>query len=263
MRLKIINAGLFCMVVLSLISFGGCNLVKKTVNGKKAMNADENIVRKVVNAQPDWKFTEIRMTGRADDDDKKIGFMGTIKIEKDKRIYVVLRSTIGIEVARVYADRDSVWIVSRMLGIKEKGDWKLMTDKIGYPLDFFAMQGILVQSLFTSAGDQLDYLIENLVVKEDKEELRLISNAKFQESAKGIKYLNDFLLNTESFLIEDSKIRDIKGQWIADVKYSYNKDNAIRKIELKGIDSERNFAVDVNIIKKENKENIEFNFNKF
>ncbi|MFA5815383.1 MAG: DUF4292 domain-containing protein [Bacteroidales bacterium] len=227
------------------------------------MSEDENIVRKVINAQPDWKFIEIRLTGKAEENGNKTGFMGTVKIEKDRQVFILLRSTIGIELARVYANRDSVWLVSKMLSIKEKGDWKLLGGKLGYPVDFFAMQGILLQSLFTSSGDQLNNLIENLVVKSDKDDLRLVSDTNLQSEEKGIKYLNDFLINKETFIIQGAKIRDVNGQWIADIKYLYNKDNLNKKIELKGIDSERNFAVDVNIVKKEMKDFIEINFDKF
>ncbi|TSA35364.1 MAG: DUF4292 domain-containing protein [Porphyromonadaceae bacterium] len=255
--------GFFCLVILIFFTLNGCHLAKKTVSGMKTMTEDENLVRKVMNTQPDWKFIEIRLTGRGEENDSKIGFMGTVKIEKDSQVFILLRSTIGIELLRIYANRDSIWLVSKMLSIKEKGDWKLAGGKLGYPVDFFAMQGILLQSLFTSSGGQLNNLIENLVVKSDKDDLRLVSNTHLQTEEKGIKYLNDFLINKETFIIQDAKIRDINGQWIADIKYTYNKDNLIKKIELKGIDSERNFAMDVNIVKKEIKDFIEINFDKF
>ncbi len=263
MNRKVKYAGIFCLVALTMFSFNGCSLFKKSTVAGKTMSEDENVVRKAVNAQPEWKFVEIRMTGRADEDGKKIGFMGTIKLEKDKQIFVMMRSSIGIEVARIYANRDSVWITSKMLGIKEKGNWKLIAAKIGYPVDFYAVQGIFNQALFTSAGDQLKDLIENLVIKGDKDNLRLVTMSRLPEEENGIKYSNEFVLDKETFLIQDSKMRDIKGQWIADVKYLYNKENVIKKIELKGIDSERNFAVDVNIVKKEIKETLDFNFDRF
>jgi hypothetical protein len=260
---KIKYAGFISLVALILFLFSGCHLLKKSVTGKATMTEDENVVRKVSNSQPDWVFQEIRMTGKADEDGNRIGFMGTLKIERNKQINIVLRSTIGIEIARVYANLDSVWISSKMLNIKEKGDWKLVAAKIGYPVDFQAVQGIFVQSLFTSAGDRLSDLIENLVVKNDNEILRLVSNNNFLQEAKGIKYLNEFQLNSQYFFIELTKIRDIKGQWSAEVQYQYNKDNNIKKLELKGLDSERNFSVDINIIKKEIKDVLEFNFDKF
>lgn len=256
-------ARILCMVVLTLFTLNGCHLAKKVVSGRKSISEDENIVRKVINAQPDWKYIEIRLIGKAEEDKSKMGFMGTVKIEKDRQIFVLLRSTIGIELARIYANQDSVWLVSKMLGIKEKGDWKLVGGKIGYPMDFLAMQGILLQSLFTSSGNQLNNLIDNLVVKSDKDNLHLVSNINLHAEETGVKYLTDFLISKETFMIQGAKIRDINGQWISDVKYLYNKDNLIKKIELTGIDSERNFSGEINIVKKEIKDFIEINFVKF
>lgn len=254
---------LFGVIAFAVLAVNGCHLAKKTVTTKKPMSEDENVVRKVVQAQADWKFMEIRFTGKAEQDRDRVGFMGTVKIEKDQQVNILLRSTLGIELARAYANRDSVWISSRMLNIKEKGDWQLAAGKIGYPVDFFALQGILTQSLFTSSGNQLVNLIENLVIKNDQENLRLVSNTAGNLEENRNRYLNDFLINRENYNLDDTHIRDINGQWIADVKYLYNKDNEIKKIDLKGIDTDRNFSVEINVVKRETRENIEINFTKF
>ncbi|MFA6481779.1 MAG: DUF4292 domain-containing protein [Bacteroidales bacterium] len=255
--------GYIFLIVLAILTLDGCHVFKKTVSGAKSVSDDENLVRKIVNTQPAWKFMELRLTGKAIEDDQRIGFMGTVKMEKDKQIFVLLRSMIGIELARVYANRDSVWVISKMLGIKERGDWKLAVGKLGYPVDFNAIQGILVQSLFTSTGDQMTDLLDNLVVKTDRDSLRLVSNTNLKSGINKNKYFIDFLINKVNFMIDGTKIRDINGQWIADITYLYNKENLIKKVELKGIDSERNFAVDLNVVKRDLKDFIEINFDKF
>ncbi|MCX6225919.1 MAG: DUF4292 domain-containing protein [Bacteroidia bacterium] len=254
---------LLCIIVLTITTLNGCHLVKKTVNIKKPMSEDESLVRRVVNVQPDWEFVEIRMTGKAELDESKFSFMGTVKMEKDRQIYILLRSTIGIEVGRIYANRDSVWLVSRVLNIKEKGDWKMITVKLGYAMDFSVIQGILIQSLFTSSGDQISNLLEDLVAKNDQNNLHLVSNGNYKINRNGIKYLNDFLISKETLVIDGVKIRDVNGQWIADIKYIYNKEKLIKKIEVKGIDSEHNFEAEINMVKREMKGFIEINFDKF
>jgi hypothetical protein len=253
----------FILFLLIIFTLNGCNLFRKSVSGRKVQTEDESVVRKVISAQPEWNFIEIRLTGKAEEDKSRLSFMGTVKMEKNRQIFILLRSPIGIEIARVYANLDSVWLVSKMLNIKQKVEWKLVERKIGYPVDFYALQGILVQSLFTSSGNQVNKLIEGLVATNEKEKLRLVSNTALQAEGKNIKYYNDFLINMESYIIEWEKIKDVNGQWIAEVNFVYNKENIIKKIELKGMDSERNFAVEANIIKMEIKENIEIKFDKF
>ena len=251
------------LVTLMLLSAGGCSLFRKAPTGAVRMSEDENVVRQVVDNQPDWRFSELRVTGRADEDGNRIGFIGTVRLERNQKVFIVLRSTIGIEVARVFANRDSVWMLSKVLNIKEKGDWRQMAGKLGYPVDFFALQGILVQALFTSSGDRISDLIENLTLGPDKENLMLVSSDRFRKDSASRGYLSEFLLDKENFMIRGSRIRDRKGQWMADVVYHYSKENVVRKIELKGIDSERNFAVEVNVVKKEMKDYLDFNFDKF
>lgn len=260
-RIKYI--GFTGLIFISLIALNGCHVMKKSVVGGKTLSEDENIIRKVINTQPEWRFMEIRMSGKAIDDEEKFGFIGTVRLDKDKQIFIILRSTIGIEVARLYANRDSVWMQSKVLGMKEKGDWKYMTTKIGYPLDFNAMQGILTQTLFSSKGDKIADLMENLVVKNEESRLLLTTGNNIIPVESGLKYLIDFSVDPASYIIQYFKIRDIRGQWLADVKYQYNKENQIKKIEVKGLDSESNFSVEMNIVKMEIKENIEINFTKF
>jgi len=261
---RVLKYGRFLIMSACLVAaVSGCHLAKKTTGSKVIMTEGENIVRKVISAQPDWQFAEIRMTGRAIEDANKIGFMGTVKIERDKQIYLLVRSTLGFEVARAYANRDSVWILSRMLDIKESGDWKLAAGKLGYPIDFYALQGIIMQSLYTSSGDELSVLIANLLVKTEKEHYRLFTDSGPQSPENNLKYYNDFSIDKETLAIQNAKIRDIKGQWIADVKYQYNKGNEVKKIELMGIDSERNFSLEINVVKKEIKDYIEIKFDKF
>ena len=251
------------IAVMCAFTLSGCGIIRKTVSKKGTMTEGESLVRKVVSNQPEWNFIEMRVTGKAEEDKTKFAFMGSVKIQHNSKVFIMLRSTLGFEVARFYADRDSVWILSKMLDIKEKGDWKLVAAKLGYPVDYYALQGILVQSLFTSSGDQLNDLISGLVAKNDKDFMHLVSGDNDEGEVKPLKYLNDFSINRENFLIEGSKVRDIKGQWIADVRYTYNKENVIRKIDLKGIDSEHSISLEMNVVKMDVKDFIEINFDKF
>ena len=252
-----------CLAGLSVLALDGCRLFKQSVVERTVMSEDENIVRKVFNAHPEVQFSETRFTGKAAENDTKISFMGTAKIEKDKQLHILLRSAFGIELARVYANRDSIWITSKMLGIRERIDWKVAAGKIGYPLDFNAIQGIFLQSLFTSTGNELPNLIDNLVVDANSPNLRLVSRQNLKNGENGLKYLNDFIINRDAYYIDDAKIKDVNGQWIADIKFEYQRDNEIKKIILTGIDAERNYAVEINVIKNELKDFIEINFNKF
>ena len=69
---------------------------------------------------------------------------------------------LGIEAARVIANRDSVWLVSKMAQMKEKGSWKEMSKLLGYPLDFMALQNIMTRKLFYPGQEGNDMLMSFL-----------------------------------------------------------------------------------------------------
>jgi hypothetical protein len=255
--------GMAVLVLMGLNLLSGCGIIKKTVHKKSGMTEGESLVRKVAGNLPEWNFMELRVTGKAEEDKNRFAFIATVRMQHNSKIYVVLRSTLGFEVARFFANTDSVWIQSKMFDIKEKGEWKLVAGKLGYPVDYQALQGILAQALFTDSGDQLAGLISGLVVKNETEYAHLVSTGSDEPVLPAGRYLNDFSINRENFQIMGSQIRDVKGQWIANVKYTYNKDNMIRKIDLKGIDSEHSVSVEMNVAKKEIKDYIEINFDKF
>jgi len=64
-----------------------------------------------------------------------------------------VRAMLGIEAARLVANRDSVWVISKIGKIKEKGTWKEMSKTIGYPLDFMALQNMMTRKIFYPGQD--------------------------------------------------------------------------------------------------------------
>ena len=133
------------MVLMSLLLLDGCNIIRKTVTRKGSMAEGESLVRKVTGSQPDWNFIELRVTGKAEEDKTRFAFMGSVKIHHNSKIFIILRSTLGFEVARFYADMDSVWILSKMLDIKEKGNWKLVGAKVVPVITRLTAQGYDVE----------------------------------------------------------------------------------------------------------------------
>jgi hypothetical protein len=241
----------------------GCHMNKNISTPGRVLSADESLVRKVILSQQAWNFVEMRVTGKTDMDGDRFSFMGTIRMQRNKQLFISVRSAIGIEAARIYATPDSLWIMSKMMGIKERWDWKQVRLKTGYPIDFQSLQGILTHALFTSAGDSQQVLIEQLGSSRKNNEFHLVTNEKTQEDKPEMKYLPDFRINTSDYSVESANIRDINGQWIIDVLYEYHKDGMIRKIGVKGLDTDSQVSLDMTVVKKEYSDNLDINFSKF
>jgi hypothetical protein len=241
----------------------GCHLGKKVVTTAPVLTEDEKLVRAVFETTEPEKYLEFRFTGRAQMDEEKIPFLGTMKLVKDSIIWVSLRSSIGIELGRVLARPDSVWMYSKLLKIKEKGNWKLFEEFSGYALDFNALQGILTQSLFTSSGNTIQAVLAGLTIRRKDESVWVTWKPEIEENRTADGYLAQFRINPETRGISETLIKDVKGQWAAKAAYQFTKDNEIRKIEINGLDESHNYNAEINIVTREIKDKLIINFDFF
>jgi len=255
-----IGIAIAMMVVAGL---AGCHLTKKAVTKAPVLTEDEILVRSVFEATEPGRYLEFRYTGRAQMDEEKIPFLGTLKMVKDSIIWVSLRSSLGIELGRILARPDSVWMYSKLLKIKEKGDWKLVEEFSGYALDFNALQGILTQSLFTSSGNTIQTITTDLTVRRKEEAVWVTWKPEIEENRSEKGYLAQFRINPDTKGITETLIKDCKGQWAAKALYQFTKDNEIRKIEINGLDESHNYNAEINIVTREIKDKLIINFDYF
>jgi hypothetical protein len=251
------------MVLLTVIGISGCHLVKKTVSIAPVLTEDDKLVRSVFETTEPNRYIEFRFTGRAQMDEEKIPFLGTMKLVRDSIIWVSLRSSIGIELGRILARPDSVWMYSKLLKIKEKGNWKLVQEFTGYALDFNAFQGILTQSLFTASGNAIEAITTGLTIRRKDESVWVTWRPEIEEIRSLSGYLAQFRINPETKEINETLIKDGKGQWAAKAAYQYTKDNEIKKIEVNGLDESHNYSAEVNIVTREIKDKLSIIFDYF
>ncbi len=255
-----IDIAMFIVVVAGM---AGCHLTKKAVTKTPVQTEDEKLVRSVFEATEPARYLEFRYTGRAQMDDEKIPFLGTMKMVKDSIIWVSLRSSLGIELGRILARPDSVWMYSKLLKIKEKGNWKLVQEFSGYALDFNALQGILTQSLFTSSGNNMQAITTDLTARRKEDAVWVTWKPEIEERRSEMGYLAQFKVNPDTKGITETLIKDSKGQWAAKALYQFNKENELRKIEINGLDESHNYNAEINIVTREIKDKLIINFDYF
>ncbi|MFH0761467.1 MAG: DUF4292 domain-containing protein [Bacteroidota bacterium] len=251
------------IVMIVVTGLDGCHLTKKTVKTAPVRTEDEKLVRSVFEATEPGRYLEFRYTGRAQMDEEKIPFLGTLKMVKDSIIWVSLRSSIGIELGRILARPDSVWMYSKLLKIQEKGDWKLVEEFSGYALDFKALQGILTQSLFTSSGNTIQAITADMTIRRKDESVWVTWKPEIEENQLTNGYLAQFRINPDTKGINEILIKDSKGQWAAKALYHFTKDNEIKKIEINGLDESHNYNAEINIVTREIKDKLIINFDYF
>ena len=251
------------MVMVVMAGMTGCHLTKKAVTKAPVQTEIEKLVRSVFEATEPARYLEFRYTGRAQMDEEKIPFLGTLKMVKDSMIWVSLRSSLGIELGRILARPDSVWMYSKLLKIKEKGDWKLVEEFSGYALDFNALQGIMTQSLFTASGNTIQAITNDLTVRRKEEAFWVTWKPEIEERRSEKGYLAQFKVSPDAKGITETLIKDSKGQWAAKALYQFNKENEIRKIEINGLDESHNYNAEINIVTREIRDKLIINFDYF
>jgi len=260
-RFKVIFTGLSLGTL--ILFTGGCSLLKKPVSPARVVSENDRMIQSVLETNSIDPFIEYRFTGRTKLDGDAMSFAGALKLAKDSLIWVSLRSTLGIELARVLVTPDSVWLNSKFMKIKEKGDWKLVREWTGYGLDFYALQGILTQSLFMSSANSREALLQDLISVTQDGETWIGWKPGVEDIPAKSKYLARFRINPSTRKIQEIRMKDGVGQWVSTVLFEYVKDNLIKKIELNGMDESHSYSAEIGIVTVERKDNIEISFEKF
>jgi hypothetical protein len=249
--------------VIILMSLAGCNIGKRIVGNDTKMPLADPLIREVYEANSPSFGSDIRFTGKATLDDEKISFIGNAKILRDSLIWVSLRSTFGIEIGRMVARRDSIWIVSKMLKIKEKGNWKIVNEITGYGLDFNALQGILTQSLFTAGGNSKAVILGDMLSRKQNDKFLIGWKKEIEDDPVKSIYLTQFDISPVNKKIEHIQMKDGKGQWITKVDFEYTREGKVRKILINGIDETRSYNTEITIITVDLNGSMSINFEYF
>lgn len=242
---------------------GGCSLLRKPVKSAGPVSETDKTIQSVLEHNQMERFLEYRFTGKTRLDGEAMSFTGSLKMAKDSLVWVSLRSSLGIELARVLVTPDSVWMNSKVLKMKEKGDWKLVREWTGYGLDFYALQGILTQTLFMSNGNSSELLLQNLATSNQDNETWIGWKPEVEDSPAKSKYLARFKIDSGTLKIQEIRMKDGVGQWVCTVVFEYLKENLIKKIELNGMDESHSYSAEINIVTAERKDALEISFEKF
>jgi len=262
MRSLFYRIGLLTLFV-PLIFLAGCKAGKKITDTTTTMQADNETIRKVLERQMTDRFIEIRCAGKARTGEESVNFQGTVRILRDEAVWVSLRSKLGIEIARVLTEPDSVWINSRLLRIKEKGNWKLLEQYSGYPVNFIAFQGILLQTLFSWDTDEPSRLLRELRYRPGSEGnwIYALPTASAPDGAKKAGFR--FLADGPDYLVKSVDMIDQQGGIVGSVQYQYHENQVIKNITVRGAEKRSDFGLDLEIISLEVVPGLEISFDKW
>jgi len=249
-RIILYSITIFLMVFL----LGSCKGKKSMVKKEGRVTKSDDLIMDVSKQEIDYKTIEIKSSTKAELDGKRYSFNITYRNKKNETIWVSVRAILGIEAARIIANRDSVWVISKIAKIKEKGSWKDMSKMIGYPLDFMAFQNIMARKLFYPGNAKNDNL-KGFIRKDEKERILLVpdySNEKQRNDSDNFGFLPKFVIGKRDYSINNTRLAPEDNEWLFEVEYQDGARENLglgRNIIIKALDSQSKLELDLKVQK--------------
>lgn len=130
----------FLLISLLIISCGP----KKTAAEKKADETKVNVIKQNLATTPSFKTLQGRLKGSYDDGDDSQSISVSIRIEKDKSIWLSAKLAGIISLAKVLVTPNRVQFYEKINGSYFDGDFSLLSKWLGTDLDFNKVQNLLI-----------------------------------------------------------------------------------------------------------------------
>jgi len=236
------------------VGLNSCKSRKTLVSGKEHGRVSGRVLEQVLKSELEYESLEIKGSVRTDALGKKQSFSLTYRNLEDSLIWVSVRAMLGIEVARIICTRDSVWLISRIARLKEKGDWSTMSEMIGYPIDFYAFQGIMTRKLFVPGQAGL-INIDNYLRRNNDNGLLFIPDYSDPDQKSILQkhgFLPQFLIDPNKKLLSRTRICEEDSDWLMDIIYGSDSNKYFgglpAKISIVGLDMEELMEMDLRIL---------------
>ena len=108
---------LFFILIISILSFSSCGVVKKNLETEDVLNTVNNskeLINKInsKNIDPEWLSLNSKI--KINKEEKETIISSQIRVRKDSVIWISVKAPIGIEVFRTMITPDSIYYMSRM-----------------------------------------------------------------------------------------------------------------------------------------------------
>ncbi len=231
-----------------------CKVKRKVVDNRKASKETIEIVTALKNNELEYSTFELRGSTKTDIvGGTKYVFNLIYRNKLDSLLWMSARAMFGIEAARLIANKDSVWIISRLARIEEKNDWLGFSKMIGYPLDFHTLQALLTRKIFMPQAQS--ELLQNMNSVDADQGRMLVpdyNDGEQRELLSRIGFLPHFQLNDRGTNLVKTKLVPEEGNWLLEVMYG--EEGIVEffglpsRIAVSALDENENYQLDVKVL---------------
>lgn len=204
------------MLVL-LFSFSSCKMKQETRKEIKEVVKDDMgvdiIFSRMKEKQFDFRTMNAKFSASFSKEKKTTNFSGSLRIVKDRCIWVSISAVMGIEAFRVIVDSDSVKMINRLDKSYFVGNYELLNKLFNTPFDFDMLQAVLTgndfnyyeNNVFKVAEDALNYRISTVGRKK-------LKNYVANQSDVDRILIQDVWIDPSTYRILCQQLKEIKNE---------------------------------------------------
>jgi len=186
--------------------------IKQTV---KLDSAVENVFAKMQDNQFDFRTVNIKFQAKVESDKNNLSFGGSMRIIKDRVIWISMSAVAGIEAFRLIITPDSVKMINRLNKTYFVGDYQLINELLKTPFDFDMIQALTL-------GNDFSYYENNI--------FKIVEDANvYRISTPGRKKLKNYVANSTDMnkvLVQDMWISPLTWKIIRQQIKEISKENS-------------------------------------
>ncbi|HPB01412.1 MAG: DUF4292 domain-containing protein [Bacteroidales bacterium] len=184
--------------------------IKETV---KQDTGVELVFSKMKDAQFDFRTMNVKFQAKVESEKNNLGFGGSMRIIKDRTIWLSLSAMVGIEAFRIFITPDSVKMINRLNKTYFKGDYQLINELLKTPFDFDMLQALVT-------GNDFSYYENNIFkVGEDARSYKIstpgrkkLKNYVANQSDMDRVLVQDLWISPENYKIIRQQIKEISKE---------------------------------------------------
>jgi len=248
------------MTVTAIVFMGGCKGRKAIVKRHVQNKPDYELIQSILGDQDQKTGWEIKMLIKAELNGDEFKGVATVRFGENNTIWASIRAGIGIEVVRIFANRDSVWLFSKIMKVQEKGDWNYLYKLTGIKVNAVLLKGLLTRTLISQDNNNSEktgqWIIERI---KDKTWLKQMAGNRPEDTG----YRTRYRIEDNKPFIKETDVLDVKGLWNLHIYYTGSDMKRIEKLDFTGIDSKNRIKGTLSYLMIQKKKHVEMPFNRF
>lgn len=186
----------FLMLCISWISWTGCSNTRRIAHGKPLKNLNVNqVIGSFEEARLQWDWIGMKLDVEVSSDAGTESFKASVRMANDSAIWMSISPALGVEVARVLLQPDSVRFISKVPGNRfyYSGDYEALSDWADTDLNFNYVEDILSGQPMGLTEDETKF-----ISKIDDDSYLLIG--KYRRRVKRVVGVNESNLSSQDSL---------------------------------------------------------------